>query len=48
MTPLVDLKEKRLPTHKEGRSSENYKHLLLSAALTRSKTKEVFERAIKM
>ena len=48
MAPLADLKEKRIPAHKEGTSSENYKHLLLSVALTRSKAKEAFEGAIKM
>ena len=47
MAPLADLKEKRLPAHKEGTSGEDYKHLLLSAASTRSRAKEAFDGAIK-
>ena len=47
MAPLTDLKEKRLPAHKEGTSSVNCKHLLRSAALPRNEAREVFDRTTK-
>ena len=47
MAPLADLKEKRLPAHKEGTSSENHEHLLLSEVSTRSEAKEAFDGTIK-
>ena len=45
MAPLADLKEKRLPACKEGTSSEDCKHLSLSAASMR---KEVFDGMTKI
>ena len=47
MAPLAELKEKRLPVHKEGTSSEAHKHPLMSVASTRSREKEAFDGAVK-
>ena len=42
-TDLGELKESKLPTYKVGVSSPNYRILLLAAAASWSRTKEVFE-----
>ena len=45
-TDLGKLKESKLPTYKVGVSSLNYSILLLAAASSRSREKEVFEGTI--
>ena len=45
-TTLGDLKETKLPTYKVGVSSSNYSMLLLAAAASRSRAKDVFTGVI--